>query len=352
MRVAASSSTRPSEAEQGAAAGGQLKRRHKSLSALPGAVSRMASSARNARAAAAHLSHPIRSDPIRFSRLARRMVAGLVCCVAGGHLLAAPCNARPLDEVKASNLLRVVVYERNRPFSWREGEQLVGVDVDLAAELARELGVGIEFIARMQGEDVDTDLRANVWKGPVLGGGVGDVMLHVPYDRELGVRNREAVLVNPYFEQRIVLAFDPARLGEVAGLDVFKREKVGVQLGTVSDYFIMFADGGAYRNNVLHFMRLDDGAKRYQGGEMAALFGIRSETEGWLAAVGAKGARYLEVPMPGIQRSRWNLGMAVKENSRDLGYALGAALDKIKAAGTLAAICARHGVTYAAPRLD
>ena len=278
-------------------------------------------------------------------------VSSLTAFTACG-LAPAPVAARPLDEVKASNVLRVALYEKNRPFSWRdEGDKLVGIDIELATELAKDLGVGLELIARMQGEDVDTDLRANVWKGPVAGGPVGDVMLHVPHDRDLGLRNREAVLVNPYFEQRIALAFDPARLGEAPKLDAFKTDKVGVQLGSVSDYFIMFADGGAYRQNVLHFVRMDDGAKRFKAGEMPALLAIRSEAEGWLAAVGGS-ARFAELPMPGIQRARWNIGMAVKENSRDLGYALAAALDKLKASGALAAICARHGVTYAAPPLD
>lgn len=292
-----------------------------------------------------------RSVPKRRGALAALLFAFVLMPVLAIWLGATGAGARPLDEVKAGNLLRVALYENNRPFSWREGEKVVGIDVDLAEALAKELGVNIEIIARMQGEDVDTDLRSNVWKGPVVGGPVGDVMLHVPFDRELGLRNREAVLINPYFEQRIALAFDPARLGDKPKLDVFKTEKVGVQFGSISDYFIMFADGGAYRNNVLHFLRMNDGAKRYAEREMPALLGIRSETEGWLATVGAK-ASYIEVPMPGIQRSRWNLGMAVKENSRDLGYALGAALDKLKASGALANICAKYGVTYAPPSLD
>lgn len=282
------------------------------------------------------------------TRLAGLLALALLIASA----LTTHADARPLDEVKASGVLRVAVYESNRPFSWRDDAgTLVGIDVDLGRALATELGVGVEFIARMQGENVDTDLRANVWKGTVSGGIVADVMLHVPLDRELALRNREAVLINPYFDERIALAYDPARLPQTPSIATFKSNKVGVQLGSVSDYFIMFAEGGSLRDNVLHFVKMQDGIKRFQSGEMAAILGVRSETEGWLKAAGAH-ATFIELPMPGIARSRWTIGMAVKENSRDLGYALGAALDKLKAAGTLAAICSTHGVTYAVPPPD
>lgn len=266
-------------------------------------------------------------------------------------LAAVGASARPLDEVVASKVLRVAVYEDNAPFSFSRDGKMAGIDVDLATALAKALDVGVEFIARMQGEDVDTDLRANVWKGPLLGGGVGDVMMHVPMDRELASRNREAVIANPYFEQRIALGYDAGKLGPDVGFDVFKREKVGVRLGSVSDYFVMFADGGALRNNVLHFIKPSDGVKRFLAHEFAAILGVRSELEGLLHDAGSK-APFAEPPMPGIVRSRWTIGLAVKENSRDLGYALGAALEKLRASGEIAAICARYGVTYAPPPLQ
>ena len=272
-----------------------------------------------------------------------------VLLAAAAHLLPAAAGARPLDEVIAGGVLRVAVYENNKPFSYVDGGKLAGIDVDIARELAKELKVEADFIARMQGEDVDTDLRANVWKGPVAGGAVGDVMMHVPLDKELAQRNREAALINPYFEERIALFFDPARTGPDPNFEIFKREKIGVQLGTVADYFLMFALEGGLRNNVLHFVKAPDGVKRYASGEMAALLGVRSELEALLKDAGVK-AGVSEPKMPGIVRASWPIGMAVKENSRDLGYALAAALDKLKESGKLAEICGRYGVSYVVPR--
>lgn len=286
--------------------------------------------------------------PARLPAVALALFAVLVALSLQTHRAA----ARPLDEVKASGVLRIAVYESNLPFSWLdEHGTLTGIDVELGRALAADLGLQPEFIARMQGEDVDTDLRSNVWKGPVTGGQVADVMLHVPVDRELGIRNREVFLINPYFQERVELAYDAARLPGTPDVTSFRSAKIGVQLGTVADYFIMFADGGKLRDNVLHFVKMKDGIKRFLGGEFAAILGVRSETEGWLKVSGGK-ASFVTLPMPNIQRPHWNVGMAVKENSRDLGYALAASLDKIKAAGTLARMFETHGVTYAGPALE
>lgn len=284
-----------------------------------------------------------RARQCRFGRAAAIIAAA--CLWSAG-----PGAARPLDEVKASNLLRVVVYEDNKPFSWTDQGVVKGIEAEIARRLARKLGVEVEILARMQGEEVDDDLRANIWRGPLTGGAVGDVMLHVPIDRELVIRNKEAVMGQPYYEQRISIAVDTARTGENPPLDVFKREKIGVQLGTVADYFLMFYEGGALRPNIGHFLKPADGLARFVSKEFAGLMGVRSHIEGLLHEKGVQSA-FAEPPMPGIVRSRWPLGIAVKENSRDLFYAVGNLLAELQSSGELTEIFKSYGVTYVQPEI-
>lgn len=257
--------------------------------------------------------------------------------------------ARPLDEVMASKILKVVAYLDNPPFSWeqRDGSP-AGIDVDLGRVLAKELGLDAEIILRLQGEKADDDLRGNVWKGPLTGGGVGDVMLHVPTDREFALRNREAVIGNAYFEERIAVFIDPERIPENFGFSLFKKEKIGVQMATVADYYLMTFEDGALIENILHYVKQSDGVKRFLSKEMPALMGIRSNLEGIFHAQGIR-AKAVEPAMPGIVRSGWVIGMAWKDNSRDLGYALQAALEKIRTSGELERIFSSHGVTYIPP---
>jgi polar amino acid transport system substrate-binding protein len=259
--------------------------------------------------------------------------------------------ARPLDEVLAAKTLRVVVYQDNRPFSYLDGGDVKGIDVDIGRAIAKKIGVDAEIISRMTAEKVDDDLRFNIWKGPVGDGGVGDVMLHVPVDRELAGRNNLAVIANGYFQEQVALAIDPERTGPAPDFEVFRKEKIGVQFSTVADYFLMRYGNGALMNNIVHHTKLEAGVRQFVDKETSAILGVRSDIEGTLHGMGVK-ATFTEPVMPGIVRTNWVIGTAVKDNSRDLGYAVGAALDVLKASGEMAAIFASYGVTYVAPPVE
>lgn len=279
-----------------------------------------------------------------------RTSLGHLVMIALAVVFSAPHNAgaRPLDEVRAAKVLRVVVYRDNPPFSYLEGEEARGIDVDLGRAIARELGVEAEIVARMFAEDVDDDLRFNVWKGPYSEGGVGDVMMHVPVDRDLMARNPLAVISNAYFQERVALAIDAKRLSAPRTFDIFMEHKIGAQYATVSDYFLLRYDGGKLINNIVHYTKLEKGVDEFLRGETAAMLEVQSALEGMLHKKGAK-AEFVDLPMPGLVRKTWMVGTAVKDNSRDLGYAIGNALETLKSSGELEALFARHGVTYIAP---
>jgi polar amino acid transport system substrate-binding protein len=276
----------------------------------------------------------------------RSQVSMLAAVIAAAT--APMCFARPLDEVTAAKSLRVIAYYDNAPFSWEEGGKLKGIDVDLARAIARELGVESEVLLRVQGEKEDDDIRANVWKGPLTGGGVGDIMMHVPVDKEFALRNKEAVIGNPYYQERVAVAIHPELTGDNPTFDAFKDKKISVQIGTVSDYFLMTYQDGALIENIAHHVKPAVGAKEFTTKESAAWMGVRSAIEALLHDSGAK-VKFVEPQMDGIVRSNWIVGMAWKENSRDLGYAIQAALDKIRQSGELERIFAAYGVSYTAP---
>ena len=80
--------------------------------------------------------------------------------------LAGPAVARPLDEVKDSGFLRVIVYTDFKPFSWEENGKVVGINADLGRAIARELGVKPKIIARGAGEEVGRGVQGAGWAVP------------------------------------------------------------------------------------------------------------------------------------------------------------------------------------------
>jgi polar amino acid transport system substrate-binding protein len=70
-------------------------------------------------------------------------------------LLAFPAMADKLDDVMARGQLNIGVAEASPPFSFREGERgVVGYDVDLAAQVAKRLGVAMKTISIINAERI------------------------------------------------------------------------------------------------------------------------------------------------------------------------------------------------------
>src|SRR5712671_1704119 len=64
-------------------------------------------------------------------------------------------SADKLDDIKARGRLIVGVSESSPPFSYRDGENgVVGYDVDLAAHVAKRLGVGVEKVSIINAERI------------------------------------------------------------------------------------------------------------------------------------------------------------------------------------------------------
>lgn len=265
-----------------------------------------------------------------------------------GGLIAAPfvpkgAFARPLDKIAETGVLRVATYEDFRPFCFRQDGKYTGIDVSLAQALADHLKMKLDLIVRMAGEDVGADLRANIWRGPLFGGGVADVMLHVPAEK-MFTRNLEHVMVaNPYYRHSLALMVD-GRTEHTPGYDMVNEVPVAVETKSLGDTFLLsrFREGAL--KNLKHFVRLEEAVAAFRKGEVAAVVGPRAMMEG-MTFPKPEGVR-LYTPSLGAPFQRdWVVGTAVKEDSRDLSYAVGEAFEKLKESGRFDEIFAAFGVT-------
>ncbi|MCB1937885.1 MAG: transporter substrate-binding domain-containing protein [Rhodocyclaceae bacterium] len=245
-------------------------------------------------------------------------------------------------------LLRVAVYKDFPPYA----DAGKGVDVALGRELARRLGLDAEIVAYAADEDMNDDLRNMVWKGHYLGTRPADVMLHVPVDERLAERNEQVKIFGPYHLESLAIARDPARVGPVTGsaaraLEVFTREKVGVETESLADGFLLSVLHGRLRENVVHFTTVADAVAAMQRGDVAAVMATQAEIE---AALGQQ-TRFSVGPvdMPELRIKGWPLGMAIKRDNTQLGEALTAAMIEIQRDGTLDRIFAEHGITRRTP---
>lgn len=271
----------------------------------------------------------------------------LKACAALPLATCLPAAADALESVRQRGRLRVAVYNQFPPYSMAGGK---GIDADIARAIAAKLGVTAEVVGYNADEDMNDDLRNMVWKGHYLGAQPSDVMMHVPVDEYLARANDKVRIFGPYHRETLALARHPERIpkapsGSAAvALEVFTREKIGVETTSLADSFLLSVLNGRLRDNVVHFKTVADAAQAMADGRVSAVLAQRAELE---AALQGQTRMLIDTPhLPELKMDGWLLGMAVKVEEQALAEAIGAALAELKRDGSIAAIFKRHGISH------
>ena len=284
----------------------------------------------------------------------------LVLCSLLTLAQVAQAQVRPFDDIVASGVLKVAVYENFPPYSFQQDGQARGVDVELAQQLADSQGLTLELLWIAAGEKLDDDLRNFVWKGHYLRPEVlADVMLRVPYDRnyafkrnELGeLVNERVVMFGPYQRERWQVAHDARRLKEVPSVAVFGYHPIGVEVESVPSFYLSSVFGGRMSGNTRHSPSPPLAFAAMRAGKVDAVMAMRGEIDWLLHEAADPQLKAAENAYPEMGRQQWDIGMAVHESNRQLAYALEGELVELIGSGALAKIYARYGLRYEVPEL-
>ena len=82
-----------------------------------------------------------------------------------------------MDTILDRGFMTFALYEDFPPYSWEDGSTPRGVDVEIAALIADYVGAEPRYRFVGAAENLDADLRNNVWKGGIVGGAVSNVMI-------------------------------------------------------------------------------------------------------------------------------------------------------------------------------
>ena len=260
-------------------------------------------------------------------------------------LAAAPLHAGNLADVKSKGVLSVSLYKDFPPYSFVADGKQQGVDVDLADAIAQKLGVKSEIRLVGADENVEGDLRNNIWKGHYLGGGVTDIMLHMPVDNEFSKKVDKVKFIAPYQVEQVAFAFDTNKVGKQPTLANFMSDPIGVEIDTLSDLYLLQAMQGQISKNIHHYENLTKAADALKKGEVAGIMGPRGELEGILATH-PDNIQIQGLVTPGLARSNWAMGIAVKADNDDLAKAVDGAMAELVKDGTVKKIFETHKISY------
>ncbi|MCG6658183.1 transporter substrate-binding domain-containing protein [Halomonas campisalis] len=266
---------------------------------------------------------------------------------------------RNLDEVIASGHINIGLYEDFPPYAYREEDGSArGVDVEIGHAIAE--GLGLEFRpfwikpASSLGRDLGNTISRGHYLRPTQ---VADVMLRVPYDRNFAYMrdstgeyiNKSVVMFGPYQREQWDIAFDSAQLDDAVTLGSFRQRPIGAEYRTLPATYLTAAMGGQLRDNVRHYRDAGDAFAAMARGEIAGVMAIRGELEHFVSHYPEHDFRLADATFPGISRQQWDIGMAVRHNHRQLGYAVEAIVDRAVRDGTLGDIFQAHALEYRMP---
>ena len=277
----------------------------------------------------------------------RRFISGMAAAT-GAIAMPGTLSAAPLDQIRNLGVLRVAVYHDNRPWSWNHEGRPTGIDADIGMALAEALGVKADIALFAADENVSDDLRNAVWRGGLLGFRAADVMLHVPFDLNFAKTEDNVVFVAPYYRE----SFTGLCSSQTANCDsppqLFVGKPVAAELESIPDIYLMGSFGGILRGDVRHYPTGFEAAQAVQSGEAELAVATKAQIQSAMASNPASRAQIRKSPLPQVPSKGWDIGMAVKENSRSLGFAIEDIVSGMIADGRMADIFARHGVEWEA----
>ena len=269
-------------------------------------------------------------------------------------------KVRAYDDIVASGVLKVAMYENFPPYSFIEDGKPRGADVDLANTLAKALGLEVEVLWVTPGETLDDDLRNFIWKGHYLRPDVlADVMMRVPYDREYSLKrndvgelvNEQVVMFAPYQRERWQSAYDDRRLEELSSVGVLRFHPVGVEIDSVPSFYLSSVFNGSIAKMLHHYPTAQAAFDAMHAGEVDATMAMRGEIDWMLHNAHDDHLKLAENAYPNMGRQAWDLGMAVHESNRQLAYALEAQVQELIEEGGLKKMFNGYGLQYELPDL-
>ena len=251
-----------------------------------------------------------------------------------------------LDQIVERGFITFAVYEDFAPYSWEDGSTPRGVDIEIGRLIAKALEVEARFNFVSAGETLDADLRNNVWKGPLIGGSVSNVMLHVPYDSDYACRHEQVVFTGQAYAETLAIAYSQAFYeGSQPVPAYFRFNKVAVENDTISDFYLSSFANGQMKANVVRFPTYVEAMSALTRGDLPAAMGPLGQLEHGLT----EGYAVHQPQFRGLAKRAWTVGLAVRHTYRALGYAVDGAIEEALAAGQIQQIFAGYGLTFAPP---
>ena len=251
-----------------------------------------------------------------------------------------------MDTIQDRGWISFAVFEDYPPYSYEVNGKPAGIDIEIGKIIAEDLGVEPRFQMVAAGENLEADLRNHLWRGPIVGGRVANVMLRVPYDSEFACRVEQVVFTGQYVEERIAIAYrEDAYPDNPPTPAYFRFDLVGVENDSISDFYLTSFARGQLNANIRRFTTTEEAMAALAAGDVVAVVGPRAQLDYSLA----DGLGVHEPPLPGLAVGKWTIGTAIRHNYRPLAYSVDDAIRYALEDGRIPALYEAAGLSFYPP---
>lgn len=283
----------------------------------------------------------------------------LFCTFSCYWIFCVTAFSRSYDDIIQSDEIVIAVYSDFRPFSFVDNGEEKGIDVDLAHIIAKKLGVKLRLRWITADENVDGDLRNHLWKGHYLNRTVADLMLRVPYDKDYSLlRDDIGELVHqhvhmfaPFHTESWKVVYNSKKIESVETMAVFQYHDIGVEVDSIPQFYLTSAFRGRMRDRAKHFPSISEAIKAMTESKVDAVMGLSSQISHFQGELSKKDYPLAKNAFPTIGRQQWDIGMAVKADYRQLGYAVADIVESIIKTGEIKEIFTKYDAIYKLPDL-
>jgi len=242
--------------------------------------------------------------------------SALVACGTtgdGAETTAATADAATTGTDTETKVIKMGTNAAFPPYEYKEGDTFVGIDVEIATAIAKELGATLEIVD-MEFDSIITSVNQGEVDFGMAGMTVTDERLlevDFTYSYATGVQS--------------VIVLDGS---DIKSLDDLKGKKIGVQLGTTGD---IYASGDYGEDNVTKYGKGADAVLALKGGDVQAVIIDNEPAKAFVAE--NEGLAIL-----GTDYAVEDYAIAVQKGNTELLDSINNALDKLTDDGTIDAI--------------
>jgi len=254
-----------------------------------------------------------------------RAIVSLAVLAALG--LTTPVAARSLDSIRSAGTLGLCAHPNSLPFASKAGDP-PGFQIEMGSAIARQLGVSLEL-----------DWIITIYQ---LRSADCDIIMDAIADREAQGETRLGIS-KPYYRTGVALAV-PSDSKLAAFKDLDEHTKVGVQVGSMAAMVL-----NQRRVPTSTFGFEEDSLQAVANHEIDAA-AVTPAAAGYFNLTHADNALRILGPDESEAKLVWNVGVGMVRPDDKLREAIDAALERLRADGTVDRIYRRYGIVLQMPK--